>query len=514
MQDQKRIFGLSSTNLVILVAAILKFSIHMFSSPGYGFFFDELYTIALSRHLAFGYVDLPPLVPALVAFSRALLGTSLFAYHIFPALAGSATLVFACLITKEFGGKPFAVALSALAFIGVTMMLGADSIFCYDSIDQLVLSAFLYVLVRFLKTGNRKLWLLLGALAGVACITKMTLPFLGPGFLIALLISKYRKDLLTPWPWLGALICLAIISPYLIWQRVNDWPTLEYWTAYGTGRVYQASVSQYFINILMWMNPFLLPLWLAGLYRIFRRLADTNYTFLGLLFVLTLVLMFRLHTSARMLTELFIPLFAAGSVFVEELLDRIRWGKALKAVPVIYLLAAAAFAAPSALPIVPVDLIPAYVDTFSSPTFVIKEFQGITSYVPQVLSGRLHWDELVQDVAGVYDELPPEDRAIAGIYTDYYMAAGAIDQLGPEYGLPHAVSGSLTYNLWGPGYTWDVMLIVVDGSNDMAMFFEECELAAQARYEYDRPTGQPNIYVCREPRVSADEIWGSAKLYR
>ena len=105
MQDRKYIFGLSSVTLVIILGAVVKFAMHMYIAPGYGFFGDELYTIALSKHLAFGYVDLPPLVPVLVALSRALLGESLFAMHIVPALAGLATLVFVCLIAKEFGGK-------------------------------------------------------------------------------------------------------------------------------------------------------------------------------------------------------------------------------------------------------------------------------------------------------------------------------------------------------------------------------------------------------------------------
>src|SRR5512133_3057891 len=96
-------FKLSHVSLVIMIGAILKFALHMYIAPGYGFFFDELYTNALSRHLAFGYVDLPPLVPALVALSRFLFGESLFATHIVPALAGAFTLVFACLITKDFG---------------------------------------------------------------------------------------------------------------------------------------------------------------------------------------------------------------------------------------------------------------------------------------------------------------------------------------------------------------------------------------------------------------------------
>ena len=192
MQNRKYIIELSPMIWVIALAAVVKFGIHLIYDPGYGLFFDELYTIALSRHLAWGYVDLPPLVPALVALSRALLGESLFAMHIVPALAGAATLIFVCLITKEFGGQIFAVTLSAIVFIFVPLWLSIDSIFCYDSIDQMILAGFLYTLVRFLRSWNQKLWILLGLLAGLACLTKMTILFLGPGFLAALLITKYR----------------------------------------------------------------------------------------------------------------------------------------------------------------------------------------------------------------------------------------------------------------------------------------------------------------------------------
>jgi hypothetical protein len=512
MPEQRRIFGLSSVNLFILPAALATFLIHLYTAPGYGFFGDELYTIALSRHLAFGYVDLPPLTPALVALSRAVLGESLFTMHIVPALAGSATLVLVCLMTKEFGGKLFAVALSALGFIVVPLWLGLDSIFCYDSIDQLVLAAFLYTLVRFLRTGNRKLWILLGFSAGIACMTKVTILFLGPGFLVALLVSKYRRDLLTPWPWLGAILCLVVITPYLLWQVANHWPTLEYWTNYGTARVYQASITEYLANILIYMNPLLLPLWIVGLYRIFRPFGGTSYAFLGMLFIVTLVLMFLLHAAARMLAELFIPLLAAGAVFVEEKLAGRRWGKVMKIAATAYLLAAGIFVIPTSLPIIPADQLPALADTFNS-GYRPKDFNGATSQNP-LLSGRLKWDELVQDVAKVHDELPPHDRAIAGIYADWYSSAGAIDLLGPKYGLPHAVSGALTYYLWGPGYSWEVMIVVTDKSNELAVFFEECELKATAQYEYDAPVGRPNIYVCRKPKVSADKIWSSLELYR
>ena len=315
----------SSTDWVILLGAVIKFTLHMFMAPGYGYFGDEFYTIALSRHLAFGYVDLPPLVPLLVAGSQAILGQSLFALHIVPALAGALTLVFVCLITREFGGKVFAILISALTFIAVPIWLSLDSIFCYDSIDQMVLAGFFFTLVIFLKTGNKRLWLVLGLTAGIACLTKMKILFLGPGFLIALLISKYRKDLLTRWPWLGAVICLAVVSPYLIWQILNGFPTVEYWRNYGTLRVYQASPQQYLINIFVPMNLLLVPLWILGLTRLFRQMNGTRFSFLAWMFIITLPFMFFLHATSRMVAELFIPIIASGSLMVEELFSRIRW---------------------------------------------------------------------------------------------------------------------------------------------------------------------------------------------
>jgi 4-amino-4-deoxy-L-arabinose transferase-like glycosyltransferase len=510
MRDQKHPINLSPAGWVIIFAALAKFAVHMINAPGYGLFFDEMYTAALSRHLAFGYVDLPPLVPALMALSRAVLGESLLAMHIVPALAGAATLVFVCLIVREFGGRTFAVALSALAFIVVPLWLEFDSAFCYDCIDQLILAGFLYTLIRFLRSGNRKLWILLGALAGLACLTKMTILFLGPGFLVALLISKYRRDLLTPWPWLGAALCLVIVSPYLYWEWTNHWPTLDYWYTYGTFRVYKASLPQYFINIMANMNPFLLPLYLAGLYRIFRRLKGVNYGFLGLLFLFTLMLMFFLHATVRLLGTAFTPLIAAGAVFLEEMLTGARWKMGLRALPVAYLLAAGMYVMPTVLPILPIDSVYNLPRSFKYWYQSVREFNPGKSYAPINLVGRVGWEGMVRDVAGVYDQLPGEDRRVAGIYTDWYYTASAIDMYGPRYGLPHAVSGALNYYLWGPGYSWDVMIILNTGQNYLSMFFDECTRKGVAGH--DLP-GLLYVDVCKGLKVSPNIFWPNLKNY-
>ena len=93
------------------------------------------------------------------------------------------------------------------------------------------------------------------------------------------------------------------------------------------------------------------------------------------------------------------------------------------------------------------------------------------------------------------------------------MTAAGLDLYGTQYGLPHTVSGSLTYYLWGSGYSWDVMIIATTKSNNMSVFFDECEQKAIVPNDY-YGMGDLYIFVCRNPKVSAKVIWSSVKTYR
>jgi hypothetical protein len=530
MQNERRLFGLSSFTLLVAAFAAAKFLVHILTGQTYGYFCDELYTIALSKHLALGYVDLPPLVPALHAVSRVLFGESLLAIHIFPSLAGAATLVFVCLITRELGGKLFATGVAALGFIIAPVWLILDSFFCYDSIDQLVLAIFLYFLVRLIRTENRRLWIALEVTAGIAFMTKATILFLGPGLLIGLLASRQRRHLLTPWPWLAVGIFLVIISPYVIWQYVNHWPTLAHWSRYSSLKLYHSTIPEYFINIVLTMNPVLIPLLGFGLYRIFKRFGDTRAavpgglgaaasggfrcTVLGTLFLVTLVLLFFLHARAMMLAEVCIPLLAAGAVWVEEVLTGPGWKKGARIAAVSLMVAGGILVAPASLPLLPIDLLPSYARTFGFLYKPVKDFNDPKSDYPQEFSNRIGWDDLVRTVGEVFHSLPPEDQAKAGIFCDWYGPAGAIDLLGPRYGLPHAVTGHMNYYRWGPGeYTWEVMVFVSATMDTWRGFFEDVQKKAVVTNDFAMPYNRNTVYICRKPRLSPKVIWAYIKGY-
>src|SRR5213595_438329 len=93
---------------IAVILALAKFLFHIYFNNRYGYFRDEFDYMACGDHLAWGYVDQPPLIPFLIHISRALLGDSLRAIRFVPALASSLLMVQTAMIAREFGGKRFA----------------------------------------------------------------------------------------------------------------------------------------------------------------------------------------------------------------------------------------------------------------------------------------------------------------------------------------------------------------------------------------------------------------------
>src|SRR5271163_1655112 len=99
-----------------LLAAV-GVALQMATNGRYGYFRDELYYLALSHHLDWGYVDLAPMSPLVACVGRVLFGDSLRAIRLLPALALGAEILTTGLITRELGGKRFAVLLACLGVL-------------------------------------------------------------------------------------------------------------------------------------------------------------------------------------------------------------------------------------------------------------------------------------------------------------------------------------------------------------------------------------------------------------
>src|SRR5258708_21779205 len=102
----------------VLYIAAAKLLLHLLTAARYGIFRDEMYYLACSQHLAWGYVDHPPMAVLIASFARHVFGESLLVLRFLPALACSALVWLTGKLAREMRGGRFAQALAALAVLG------------------------------------------------------------------------------------------------------------------------------------------------------------------------------------------------------------------------------------------------------------------------------------------------------------------------------------------------------------------------------------------------------------
>src|SRR3954447_5806466 len=177
---------LLTSGVIVLCAAVAKLLIHLYAGRNYGYFTDELYYLACGRHLAWGYVDQPPLIAAIAWLGTHLFGASVLGIRILPALAGAGKIVLTGLIAREMGGGRFAQGLAALAVLVAPGFLGMDNLLSMNAFEPLFWMGCAYVVIRIVKTGDQRLWLLVGLLAGLGLLNKHSMLIFGFGLIAGL----------------------------------------------------------------------------------------------------------------------------------------------------------------------------------------------------------------------------------------------------------------------------------------------------------------------------------------
>ena len=248
--------------LVVLCAAVVKLVVHLYANRHYGYFTDELYFLACGRHLAWGYVDQPPLIALVARLSSLLWGESLPAVRLLPALAGVGKVFLTGLIARELGGGRFAQGLAALAVLLAPGFLGMDNLLTMNAFEPLFWLGCAYVVLRIVHTGNQKLWLWVGLPAGLALLNKHSMLIFGFGIVAGLVLTKERRCFRSPWIWLGGLLALLIFLPNLVWNIQHHFPFLELQANIRhDGRNVQLEPLTFFYQEMRSMLPLTLPIW-------------------------------------------------------------------------------------------------------------------------------------------------------------------------------------------------------------------------------------------------------------
>ena len=190
----------SGSELTLIVAlSAVALLVHLLTNGRYGYFRDELYYIACGQHLAFGYVDQPPLSILLLRLSEVVLGNSLFAIRLLPALGGAATVAITGLIALELGGRAWAVALACAGSLCALFNLAVGNFFSMNAFEPLFWMGCVYLLVRIINGASPTLWLWLGVLVGLGLENKHSTAFFAVGIFIALLLTPERRHFAEKW---------------------------------------------------------------------------------------------------------------------------------------------------------------------------------------------------------------------------------------------------------------------------------------------------------------------------
>jgi hypothetical protein len=520
----------------LLVLICLKFLVHLLLSGRYGYYRDELYYLVCGSYLDLGFVDHPPLVPAVASFVQGTLGDSLAALRLLPAFAGAGLVLMTGLMARQMGGGRQASTLAGLAVFAAPLFLRSHSMLTPAAFEGLFWAAACCLLLAQMKPRAEDppswTWLALGLLLGLGTLNRYSLLLLVASVLGGILLAPssrrafaLSRNVRTAGA--GIVLALVILLPNLIWQIQQGWPTLEFWRNLQRGILSGVSLGEFAAGQLFFLNPLAAPLWLAGLVWVFKDQEGRRFKAFGWSYILLLLFFALAKGKVYYLGPAYPVLLAAGAVALEK---RFRfpagaryWAKPILTLWVGLWLGWAAWVAPLVLPLLPLEKVE------SRARAVTLGHKGAA-----VLAGHFFdmfgWPELATHMARHWQDLTPQERAGGLVLAGNYGEASALNVFGRKQGLPFVFCGHNHYYLWGlgnfprktpeipPGHrdgTGSVCLALGVARSHLEWVFDEVEKVSEipndqgSYYERNLP-----VYLCRQPRLPWKDAWPRFKLYQ
>jgi hypothetical protein len=389
------VLALAAALVAVLVAA----------STRYGFHRDELYYLWGGDHLAWGYVDHPPVVPLVAHLADAVDGHSVVGLRAVAALIGGWLVVAGALVARELGGRRRAQIMAAFAVLCVPATHAPEALYGTTAADAAVWAVLVVLFVRLLRTRQPRLWLWIGLTAGIGLETKWLVLVLLGAIVVGLALTDARRLLWSPWALGGGAIAFALWVPNLVWNATHDWAFLEFQrnVADDNGSIGQRLLFVPLVILLAGVAPIIV--WWPGWRSLLR---DRRFRALGIAAIVVTVAVFLAGGKPYYVAPIFVPLLAAGAVVLDHA-SAVRRRTALWVLGITALVTA-----PLTMPLLPASAL----DAVKPVNPELEEMVG--------------WPELVSQARAAFDAIPPDERAHTVILADNYGTADAITRAAPE----------------------------------------------------------------------------------
>ncbi len=508
--------------ILVGLFAAAKLLLHAFAIGHYGYFRDELYYVACSERLAFGYVDHPPFSILVLRISRALFGDSLVALRVVPLSCGVLQILLAGLLAHRLGARILGIGLACAATLGAPILMAFSHHTSMNPIDGVLWTgAALLLQAALAPTGNpmgnrTRVFVGLGVVLGIGLMNKASVLLLGTGIAVSLL-AFHRDVLRTRGPWLALGLAIVIFLPNVIWQMQHDWPTVEFARNALTEKYRPISRLDFVKEVALLAGPASAMLFVVGLFGPFFAVTLRPHRWLSVaLATVFAILMLQRASKPEYLAAAFPAAFALGATSFEHFVTGSRARTlGLTIPPACLLVAYAVVSAPLALPLLSIDRFVRYQAALGlTPQTSEKKELG---RLPQYYADMLGWPELEAAVERALTKLSPDERshAVIASASGGYGPASAIEFFGRGRGLPRVVSGHNNFWLWGYGDGTATNAIVVGGSREsLERVFvnleqvETFECGDCMPFENHKP-----IWAARGMKMSWAELWPTVKHY-
>lgn len=447
--------------LLALVKLILPFFLQ---SPEWGPHRDEFLYLAEARHMAWGYMEAPPLL-SVFAWLTNLFGTALWAIKIWPSLAGALTFLLVGRMVLHLGGRPFALVLAWMPFV-TGAWLRMHFLFQPNFLDILCWTAMAYGLVRFQQTEKPRHLYLAGISFGLGMLGKYTMAFYVTGMLGGLLFTWDRKILTNRHFYYAFGLGFLLFLPNLVWQISHGFPVVYHMKTLQHNQLQYLSPWTFLTDQLLYHIATIFT-WVTGLIWAART---KQYRFIAWAFLLTLVLLLLGHGKSYYSQGAYPLLFAFGAVRLEAWAN--TWWR-------IGMVAFSLFIGIRLVPLLlpfkaPVPLAEYYVHHPLARKVGALRWEDLRDHsLPQDFADMLSWETMTQKVARAYASLDSTEKAHTLLFCDNYGQAGAVNYYGPKYHLPLAYSDNASFLYWMPPKVdpFDVLLLVTDDREEMQHAF-------------------------------------------
>ncbi len=438
----------------LLVAAALVVLL-LSLADRFGWHRDELYFVVCGRHLAWGYVDQPPFVPAVARLADVVAPGNLVVLRLPAALAAGGIVLLVTALCRELGGSRGAQLLAALVTAASSLTLAIGHLLSTEDLDVVVGLALTLLVARAVRTRDSR-WLgLAAAIAAAAVLNKYLVVLPVVGLLCGLAGQRELRLLLSRWVLAGAVVGGLVAAPNLVWQATHSWPELTMASALSQGNGTYGSRPQVVILQLALTAPVFVPLLVAGFVAPWRRAELRPYRFVSIswmvVFLLVLVIGGKAYYDAPELLALVAPGSIVTAAWLARGRTRLRTGIIAAATVLAFVVSTMLF-----LPVWPTDNVPGFVEG-----------------VNQDVAGMVGWPTFVSQVAAAYHAIPATGGARPALLTEDYSDAGALARFGPQHGLPQAYSGHNSMADFGrpPDGTQTVLAVGWDGPGQLEEWF-------------------------------------------